>query len=139
MLHTRYLVASVALAGSIVAVSSAQKPKDKEKDTSPAVKDIMLATHTRTGPLNKVGQAVKGGRWDEAKPLAEALVKAGVDLGKAKPSEKGPIESWTKLVKQYQADTKAVLETVEKKDAGDFKDALDTLNSSCRTCHTVHK
>jgi len=130
-------VAAVLLACSMVAVASAQKPTDKAKPL--AIKDIMLATHTKTGPLNKVGQAVKGGRWDEAAPLAVALVKAGDDLAKAKAPAKGSAASWAKLVEQYQTDTKAIVAAIANKDVKDFKDALDTLNSSCRTCHTTHK
>lgn len=123
-------------------VAFAQKKPDDKKpadDKAPVIKDIMKQSHTKEGPLNKVGQAVKGGRWDEAGPLAKQLVKAGDDLAKSTPPKKGSAASWAKMVKAYQADTKAVSDAVEKKNAAAFKEALDTLNSSCRDCHSVHK
>ena len=131
------LLALLALAMLVTATSAQKKPADSDKE--PVVKDIMLATHTKTGPLNRIGQAVRGMRWDEAGPLAKELVKAGEDLGKAKPPAKGSPASWTKLVKAYQADTKAAAEAVAKKNIGDFRDAMDSLNASCRTCHSAHK
>jgi hypothetical protein len=121
---------------------NAQKtpPKPAPADPKvPTVKDIMLATHTKVGPLNKVPQAVKNGQWDEAAKLVQDLTKAGDDLGKATPPKKGTPDSWTKFVKAYQTDTKAVAEAVGKKNRGEFKDAFDTLNSSCRDCHAKHK
>lgn len=122
-----------------LAVSDTHAQKQKEKELPVSVKEIMIANHTKTGPLNRVGQAVKGGRWEEAKPLAQMLVRAGQDLAKVPPPAKGSQESWTKYVKLYQEDTQAILDAVEKKNSADFKEALDTLNASCRSCHSAHK
>ena len=99
----------------------------------------MKRAHTKDGPLNKLGQALKGARWDEAAMLAKGLVAAGDDLAKSTPPKKGPAASWKKLTRQYQDDTAAVAAAVGKRNAGESKEALDTLNASCRTCHTTHK
>src|SRR5690348_2609315 len=89
-------VALLAALLSLGAAANAQKTGDKKAPPktddakAPVVKDIMKRSHTKEGPLNKVGQAVKGQRWDEAAPLAQELVKAGDDLAKSAPPKKGP-------------------------------------------------
>ena len=124
----------------------AEPPKPGDKTTpktteakATTVKDIMKATHTKEGPLNKVPQAVKNSQWDDASKLVQDLLKAGDDLGKAAAPKKGTMESWAKFVKEYQTEAKAVSDAIGKKDRGAFKDAFDSLNMLCRDCHAKHK
>ncbi len=132
---------AAAVLFALAAVGSAQKPTPKPADKvkAPAVKEIMQKAHAKTGVLNKLDQAAKGGRWDDAKPLADELVVLGDDLVKASAPKKGTAKSWAENTKEYADETKAYAAAVGKKDAAGAKAAHGAITELCRTCHGAHK
>lgn len=110
--------------------------KKEEKKTS---KQIMSAAHKGDDALAaKITLAVKDGKWEEAQKLAKQLAEGGALLSKTTPP-RGEAKSWEDLATKYGTNTKAVSDAAEKKDTTATKTALETLNASCKGCHTNHK
>lgn len=125
------LVLGVGGFGSVAA-------QDK-KDETPTIKEIMAKGHKGTDAyVAKITAAVKGEKWDDAQKLAKTVAFFGESLGKNKP-KKGDADSWKTLSEKYAADTKAVFDATEKKDAKAANEALKALGGSCGGCHKVHK
>lgn len=113
-------------------------PEDKKGDV-PTIKEIMAKGHKGTDAyLGKVKAAVKAEKWDDAQKYAKTLAVFGEALGKNKPS-KGDADSWKTLSEKYAADTKAVADAAEKKDAKAANEAIAAIAGSCGGCHKVHK
>ena len=102
----------------------------------PTISEIMKKGHSKTGDIAKIRTAVKGKKWDDAKPAATELKGFGEALGANKP-EKGDADSWKKLTDKYKASTAAAAAGVEKMDAAAVTAALGKIN--CKECHDAHK
>ena len=101
--------------------------------------DVMKTCfNKKSGCCPKIAPAVKDGKWDEAQKLAKELATAGAELPNTKP-ETGDAKSWEKLSKAFAANTKAVADACEKKDAPAAEKALKTIGGSCKACHDAHR
>lgn len=126
-----------ALGVAIVALSVGPVISADEK--TPTAKEIMKAGHKGDDALQaKIVLAVKGGKWDDAQMYAKKLAENGAALPK-NTARKGDPKSWETLATKYAANTKALYEATEKKDAKTARTALETIGASCKACHTAHR
>ncbi|MFM8271514.1 MAG: cytochrome c [Gemmata sp.] len=134
------LMTKVALAGvfAVCAVMCAQIESAKAQDKKTS-KQIMAAGHKGADALfGKVQAAVKAGKLEDAAAPAKELAANGALLSKATPP-KGDAKSWEDLAGKYAANTKALSEAVEKKDADATKKAAGAIQGSCKACHDGHR
>lgn len=131
--------AALGLAAVVLAAGAGARAEDKKDEKLPSIKTIMVQGHKGSDAfLGKIGAEVKGEKWEDATTHAKAMAVFGEALGKNKP-KKGDAESWEKLSKAYNENTKALLKATEAKDADAAGKALKALGGSCKECHTAHK
>jgi hypothetical protein len=133
------LFAALGVGAAALSVDPAVSAQDKKADKTPDIHTIMTEGHKGTDSfLAKIGSEAKGAKWEDALMHAKALNVFGEALGKNSPS-KGDKQSWEKLTKKYNENTKAVLSAVEKKDATATTTSLKAIQGSCMECHKSHK
>ena len=116
------------------AVTAGQKDKD---DKVPDISEIMLKGHKGTDAyINRIKEAAKAEKWEDAQKYAKTLAFFGENLGKNKPP-KGDDKSWKMMTDKYAETTKAVYKATEDKDAKAVNTNLGAID--CRGCHGKHK
>jgi hypothetical protein len=79
--------------------------------------------------------------WDDAATLTKQYGTAARHVGqhaKTKP-EKGAQDSWAKLCKQFDDQTKDLEAAVGKKDKEKALAAVEKLHETCEACHENHR
>ena len=135
------LFAALGVFAVALSYGSAATPghQDKQDEKVPDISEIMLKGHKGTDAyINRIKTAAKAGKWEDAEKYAKTLAFFGDNLGKNKPP-KGSAESWAKLTKKYQENTKAVYKATEDKNAKEVNKSLGAITSSCGQCHKAHK
>src|SRR5580704_8742551 len=101
---------------TVLLAYAAATADDKKEEKVPTIKEIMTKGHKGTESyISKIRADAKGEKWEDAKEYAKTLAVFGENLGKNKPP-KGEADSWEKLTKKYNDNTKAVLKGTEDKD-----------------------
>lgn len=129
---------TVTLCGALAALMLmfAQSADSQDKKTT---KEIMKAGHKGADAhFEKIKDAVKAKKWEDAEKPAKDLAANGALFPKATPP-KGDAKSWETLSTKYADNTKALSEAVEKKDEDAAKKAIGAIGSSCMACHKEHR
>ena len=117
----------------------ATRADDKKDDKLPDISEIMKKGHAKSdGFITKIKGAAKEGKWEDAQMYAKDFNILAGALGKNKPP-KGTEASWKTMTDKYSANTKAVMEGAEKKDAKAVNGGLSAIGMSCGGCHKAHK
>lgn len=132
------VVAPLAVLAGLAAWLAPTMAEDKK---DPTIKEIMTKAHKGADSLiETIGKELKADdpSWDDVVKNSKELATLGTALSKNDPP-KGEKESWEKLTKLYQTNSKALVAAAEKKDKKDAAASHMKLKMMCGTCHTAHK
>ncbi len=128
------LVAGPAQRG---AFAQEKKSKDKKKDATPTIKDIMKKVNKGKDALHnslKTDFKAASPKWDDVTKKTKEYKEFAESLGKNK-APKGDEKEWEKLAKEYADNVKALHEAAEKKNKKDCDAAMTKIGKSCKACH----
>ena len=112
------------------------------EDETPKTEDIMKAVFKKgTGKFSTVlKKQVEASptEWDAVQKTTKEIATLGSALEKNEP-EKGSKDSWKKLAGKFGENTKALHEAAESKSLDKVKAAQKTIQTSCKSCHDVHR
>lgn len=126
------VLAAVAI-GIAYLSTAAAKDEEKIKD----VKGCMAFQNKLRRDLPELLKS-KDPQWEDIRKETKEWVTVAESLGKQTPP-KGTAESWKTQSTKYLENVKAVDAAAEKKDVAAAKQAMATVENSCRGCHGPHR
>lgn len=133
----KFGVAALVVAGCAFAASGVFAADEK----TPTIKDCMKF-QGKNGLANKVGEAAKAEKWDDAQKASADLFKLGQAMTKNTPPQNADKKDmWEKVTKEFCEKTKAVDDAAKAKKAEDVSKAVTALldNKTCGGCHGTFK
>jgi cytochrome c556 len=129
-------VVAVALILPVGAVTVGAFVQDEKVETDAVMKglfkkgkfDTVLKKQVEASPTD----------WPAVQKTTKEIATLGGSLVKGEP-EKGDKESFKKLASKLGDNTKALHEAAEAKDLAKLKAAQKTIQTSCKSCHSLHR
>ncbi|MCU0702728.1 MAG: hypothetical protein MUF18_01905 [Fimbriiglobus sp.] len=133
----KFGVAALLLAGFVFSATGLTAADEK----TPTIKQCMKF-QGKNGIANKVNEAAKADKWDDAQKQSAELFKIGQALGKNTPTKNADKkDDWEKICKEFCEKTKAVDDAAKAKKADDVSKAVAALldQNNCKGCHGTFK
>jgi cytochrome c556 len=128
------MMAGVAALLGVAGLAGAQ-------DDKPTIKQAMGKLHkagTGALPSIKKSLAAETPDWKGIKKTNKLIADLSAAITELEPP-KGDQADYTKQSKAYATNAKSLKDAADKEDAAAAKAAFGKLNTSCKSCHDVHK
>jgi hypothetical protein len=137
----KFAVAALLMTGFSFTVAGVIAADEKKEEKAATIKDCMKF-QGKNGLANKVGDAAKAEKWEDAQKASADLAKLGEAMGKNTPPKNADKkDEWEKQTKAFAERTKAVDTAAKAKKAEDVSKAVSALldMKTCGGCHSNFK
>jgi cytochrome c556 len=111
---------------------------DETPDTEAIMKGLFKKGSGKFDPTLKKQVEASPTDWEAIQKTTKEIADLGGSLEKGEP-QKGSKESFKKLAGKLGENTKALHDAADAKDLAKLKAAQKTIQTSCKSCHSVHR
>jgi cytochrome c556 len=131
-------VVAVALILAVGAVTVGAFVQDEKVETEAVMKGLFKGKTAKFNTVLKKQVEAKPTDWEAIQKTTKEIATLGGSLVKGEPA-KGDKESFKKLAGKLGENTKALHDAAEAKDLAKVEAAQKTIQTSCKSCHSLHR